>query len=103
MRENIKFRDKTPPPDDPPNVEPIPEGIRIRVVPEFDSENARHCHEQDIEDFLKVLNHLEVKAQVIGLKKIGTFGSKRSRITILKVSNVWEKTHSVFSCPNKKF
>ena len=78
MRENIKFRDKIPLPDDPPNVEPIPEGFRIRVVPEFDSEEARNCHEQDIEIFLKVLNHLEIKAQVIGLKKIGGFRSKRS-------------------------
>ena len=91
MRENVNIRDKSPPPKDLPKVEPYPEGIRIRGIPEFDSEKARDYNEQGMQEVLKVLNHLEVKAQVVDLKRFGTFRSERSRTIVMKVSNVWEK------------
>ena len=40
---------------------------------------------------LKFCSHLEVKAQFVDFKKIGTFRSERIQTIIMKVSIIWEK------------
>ena len=71
--------------------------IRIRGIPEFDQANVRDRHEQDMQEVLKVSTNLEIKAQVVDLKKSGIYKSERSRTITIKVSNFWGKRLSLFS------
>ena len=70
---------------------PLRENVKLRQKSSTKESSQRDRHEQDMQEVLKVLNHLEVKAQTVDLKRIGMFRSERSRTIIIKVSNVWEK------------
>ena len=66
-------------------------GIRVRGIPEPQSEDMPEKLESDKNSVLSLLNHLDVKAKLKDVRRVGKFVENKHRTIIFYVENPWDK------------
>ena len=65
--------------------------IRTRGIPGLKEKNARLRKEHDYSEAQKILSHLEEKAEIGDIYRLGHYEEKKTRTILLKVPNVWHR------------
>ena len=66
-------------------------GIRVRGIPEPQGEDMPEKLESDKNSVLSLLNHLDVKAKLKDVRRVGKFVENKHRPIIFYVENSWDK------------
>ena len=67
------------------------DGIRLRGIPEMDSENARERLEDDTAQVADILSFLQIECPITDLKRIGPFDKDKTRTIVIKLANEHQK------------
>ena len=78
------------------------DGIRLRGIPEFRSNNSRERYDHDINEAESIIAHLAVEGNIKELKRIGKYTEGRNRTIVIKLDSQHAKSFILLSLSKLK-